>query len=787
MSSTILLRLRPVALLIHKCRARARQECHGPFLIGTIIGILFAFHLASAILWHRLSAPFVTIEDVVEASIRDHQNYAGASAHHAVMFDTTLTPQFSAPTFGIPAYPSHISAEAVQLVKKLPPYQIRAYYDMSHMNVWAYVVSGFRQAQRRSRASLVHSILDQVTTHVSIKHSMHTDYPPNIRIDPLPGPPLRPKSMEPPAKPTSNETCAEASKCDACLAVEGCGWCASSRRCVPGDNYGPLAGTCTHNWWDYTHCEPAIVSYDPRRRNSGGTECQFRLHNNLGRLGFRAMAWFPPRISVLYATKFTHMLPSQGEHTLSFRDTIVYAGGRTMALPAISELKTHHGVRYVVQYWMGHHFEYASNYQRHLITDDQMILVLMHSYSNIYDSGVKYINAPPGDRWWVRRSKRPVDLTRFKSNTVIVDGDSKDFLEDFEDKIRDSMPVQQRDMDMIVMPAGFTEKELEDAYVRSKATIDLSLPAYEYGNLEGSVFGTVWITSPHISSRDGVDMANYPTHKLPLAYYCNVTTVTNNLANVFSDYETAVQIYKPFLGYINRLLHGLLYWTRSYFDDDVTFYVTITDVSDAESAGSFLASTLMLFNYASVELLVMHESFVIPQWMSVYEHLKKAGYGERLHYRVVRTEEYKRWGAALPFITPPRLRRKWTLCLGSIEKVFLGNDLINPYAFALQPLLYGHGESRIPQSAWISPLVSTGVLADHLFVHTDLFFFSSQPGVRSSMSTIRDFRPDRESIGVWMYEAMVHIWGQETTQLATAAVARTVFDERVLKFDDVLR
>ncbi len=43
--------------------------------------------------------------------------------------------------------------------------------------------------------------------------------------------------------------------CGACTPVDGCGWCGGSNQCVPGNNTGPVSGTCGSGWsWLPNEC-----------------------------------------------------------------------------------------------------------------------------------------------------------------------------------------------------------------------------------------------------------------------------------------------------------------------------------------------------------------------------------------------------------------------------------------------------------------------------------------------------------------------------------------------------
>ena len=64
---------------------------------------------------------------------------------------------------------------------------------------------------------------------------------------------LSPSSTVGPSNsPTITPLCSQKTICSTCIASPSCGWCRSTKKCVQGDNIGPIEGTCS--FYDFGKC-----------------------------------------------------------------------------------------------------------------------------------------------------------------------------------------------------------------------------------------------------------------------------------------------------------------------------------------------------------------------------------------------------------------------------------------------------------------------------------------------------------------------------------------------------
>ena len=56
---------------------------------------------------------------------------------------------------------------------------------------------------------------------------------------------------------TSGLSCSSNTDCGSCTATAGCGWCTRDNVCIPGNEHGPLSGTCGGGNWRLHNCERA--------------------------------------------------------------------------------------------------------------------------------------------------------------------------------------------------------------------------------------------------------------------------------------------------------------------------------------------------------------------------------------------------------------------------------------------------------------------------------------------------------------------------------------------------
>lgn len=484
--------------------------------------------------------------------------------------------------------------------------------------------------------------------------------------------------------------CSGLQTCHDCIESSRCKWNSKSFECIESD------AVLDSSWIDYNECRPLIFFHATGGDCTGGSEALVSLHNDLNSVGFRShFYWVPP---CGYDNEHTQNLAVFNCHYLNEGDTLLYCMGCTIPGDHLDcALKRH--VR-IYQLVLGHHHQLPISSVKQ--QEAMPVAGGMHSYVKDFSTGLKRILFSISDHWF--EASRHVDV-KLKQNIVLYDGDI--------DMTRITQFCKYENGSTIkfhhVKMEGFTRIKLTEMMLKTKVVLDLDLPGWEFGNLEAILLGAVFIGPNHQTALDKNDFP-IPNDNLLFDDQDFESSIGRKMAKVFQNYQEEVGKMDRMIQLIHSLRSDQLSSLRSFFSDEVLFYIPAITETSYRKAMITAVGLILLYPHASVEVLTcVRTEYWVIDWDSTLTFLSSLSLGNSITISACnKTREF--YGDNMIYVTPPRSRRRYTLVIPS-GTIGLSEDMITRYSSYLAD------NSAIMVNCYDENMINL-----HHFVHTENYY-----------------------------------------------------------------
>ena len=329
----------------------------------------------------------------------------------------------------------------------------------------------------------------------------------------------------------------------------------------------------------------------------------------------------------------------------------------------------------------------------------------MEIYQNTFDAGLKQLDITIGEFWFEERAKLPLDLSSFKKRLVLYDPPT----EIPHDQAMAASNVAFKAM------KGLTRSQMKDLMLKATVVLDEDLPGWEFGNLEASVMGAVFLGPNHQVARNPND---YP-YSQSLRYF-DGPDVNQRIAKIiektFKDYKGAYAGMEKFVELPYRLRLNQRRSIKSFFEDDVLFYLPAVTLDAYDRAVPLAVTLLLLYPHSSVEVVTgVRQSYRDIDWVGIVSFLAERGFGEHCFtISGISRADASTYGNDVVFVRPPTLRRRHTMIV-SDGRLLLGDDLVSSLAEVMAELT-SSGVS------WVNYKVKSKELSPVHFVLTERYY-----------------------------------------------------------------
>ena len=402
-------------------------------------------------------------------------------------------------------------------------------------------------------------------------------------------------------EPMSEEICAAAKSCDACAALSGCGWCSTWTNSTNGHCTAKDSGCET---FDRHLCHTTLVGAFTCGPCTGGTEAVMQISSRLNQMGVRNVfgtVCAKKLAQCGYDVPFLRMVDPQANTPLpspvSFWTCMGCnsAAWRKVYLPHVQHEAS--ARKYLVA--LGHH---KGLFRRFKMKGWTTTWLFHNEYALAFECGIKGLSSGIGTFWY--ENEMPLEsLERLKENIVVHDADSKVDWDCARANAIDPKSGERTEFDVKPL-RGMSREQWKSLAQKAKVMVDLEMPGYEFGNLEASLNGAVFVPSAHGAVRNHRDFAIPDSDKIYMDGPVKpCVAIGRRIGAILSDWRTQAEKQNRFRKIVKKIRNQEWINSLNFFQDDVS--VVMNGYSHEAYELSYAVAFMGLFAYphASFEVV----------------------------------------------------------------------------------------------------------------------------------------------------------------------------------------